>query len=197
MSPRRILLAAVLGAALAVAAPATAADKTLHIAVRTAETGFDPQAASDVYSFYVTGAIFDPLYTYDYFARPVRLVPNTADGMPVIGDGGRSYTIKIKPGIYFASDPAFKGKRRELVAEDYVYTMKRIFDPKVRSYWLYLFENNLAGLDEVLAKARKSGSFDYDTPIEGVRALDRYTLFMHFKNPDYVFQWWLMYDGLA
>ncbi len=41
------------------------------------------------------------------------------------------YILKIKPGIYFTNDPAFKGKRRELVAEDYVYTIKRILDPKI------------------------------------------------------------------
>jgi ABC-type transport system substrate-binding protein len=125
------------------------------------------------------------------------MIPNTADGMPQISDGGRTYTIKVKPGIYFAADPAFKGRKRELVAEDYVYSIKRVFDPKVRSYWLYLFENNLVGLDDVLAQARKTGSLDYDAPIEGVRTLDKYTLRIKFKNPDYVFQWWLTYDGLA
>ena len=66
---------------------------------------------------------------------------------PQITDGGRTYTIKVKRGIYFAADPAFNGKRRELTAEDYVYSIKRVFDPKVRSYWLYLFEQTLVGLD--------------------------------------------------
>jgi ABC-type transport system substrate-binding protein len=98
--------------------------------------------------------------------------------MPQISDGGRTYTIKVKPGIYFAADPAFKGRKRELVAEDYVYSIKRVFDPKVRSYWLYLFENNLVGLDDVLAQARKTGSLDYDAPIEGVRTLDK----VHFAH---------------
>src|SRR5213075_2261283 len=137
--------------------PASAADmsKTLHVSQSVAESGFDPQAISDSYSFDICRAIFESLYTYDYFARPVRMVPNTADGMPQIGDGGRTYTIKVKRGIYFSADPAFKGKKRELTAEDYVYSIKRIFDPKVRSYDLYLFENSLVGLDAPLARARK------------------------------------------
>ena len=140
--------------------PASAADmsKTLHVAQSVAESGFDPQAISDSYSFDICRAIFESLYTYDYFARPVRMIPNTADGMPQITDGGRTYTVKVKPGIYFASDPAFKGKRRELTAEDYVYTIKRIFDPKIRSYWLYVFDHRLVGLDEALALARKTAS---------------------------------------
>jgi ABC-type transport system substrate-binding protein len=181
------------------ALPVRAADmaKTLHVAFRTAENGFDPQAVYDSYSFYICRAIFDPLYTYDYFARPVRLVPNTADGAPQIADGGRTFTVKVRPGIYFADDPAFKGKKRELVAQDYVYSIKRIFDPKVRSYWLYIFDHRLVGLDEALERARKDGRFDYDAKIEGLQALDRYTLRIRFKDPYYAFQYWLSYDGLA
>jgi ABC-type transport system substrate-binding protein len=194
-----LFVAAMALAGYGAAPPATATDpaKTLRVAFPVAETGFDPQAVGDVYSFYVCRAIFDPPYTYDYFARPVRLVPNTADGLPQITDGGRTYTIRVRPGIYFAADPAFKGRRRELIAEDYVYSIKRIFDPKVRSYWLYLFERNLVGLDAVLAEARRTGRFDYDAKIEGLQALDRHTFRIRFREPDYTFQWWLAFDGLA
>ena len=181
------------GASAAASAPACAADmaKTLHVAFPNAETGLDPQASYDIYSSEICRVIFDALYTYDYFARPVRLVPNTADGLPVVTDGGRTYTIKVKRGIYFTSDPAFKGKPRELTAEDYVYSIKRIIDPKVRSYWLYLLEQNLVGLDPVLARARATGTLDYSAPIEGLQAIDRYTLRIRFNRPDYAFQWWL------
>ena len=184
--------------ALAVS-PLNAADmtKTLHVAFSTAENGFDPQAIYDIYSDAVCSAIFDALYTFDYFARPLRMVPNTAESLPQITDGGRTYTIKVKPGIYFAADPAFKGKKRELTAADYVYSIKRIFDPKVRSYDLYLFEHNLEGLDLPLARARKTGKFDYDEKIEGLQAIDRYTLRIRFRRPEYAFQWWLATRNLA
>ena len=162
----------------------------MRVAFPVAETGFDPQATADGYSWALIRAIVDPLYVYDYFARPVQLMPNTAAALPEVTDGGRTYTIKVKPGIYFAADPAFKGKRRELTAEDYVYSLKRIFDPKVRSYWVYVFENNLVGLDDVLASARKSGVLDYDARIEGLRAVDRYTLRISFLRPNYGFEWW-------
>src|SRR5262245_12462407 len=185
---RCVLVTGLLVASVAVAADMT---KTLRVAFSTAENGFDPQAAYDSYSFYVIGGIFDPLYVYDYFARPARMVPNTAAALPEITDQGRTYTIKVAPGIFFASDPAFKVKRRELTADDYVYSFKRIFDPKVRSYWLYLFEGNLAGLDEPLAAARKSGTWDYDAPLEGLRALDRFTLQIRFRRPNHGFEWWL------
>ena len=41
--------------------------------------------------------------------------------------------VRIQPGIFFADDPAFKGKPRELVAPDYVYALKRFADPANKS----------------------------------------------------------------
>ena len=192
----RALLAVML---FAVAAGAAAADAShvLRVEHRVAQTTLDPQAAYDTYSFQVIDAIYDPLYTYDYFARPAKLVPRTAAALPEITDGGRTYTIRVRPGIYFADDPVFKGRRRELVAQDYVYSIERILDPKVRSYWLYLFENHLLGLDEVLARARKAGALDYETPIAGLALIDRYTFRVTFKEPDYAFQHWLTTSQFA
>ena len=100
--------------ALLIAASALAADpgKVLRIAFPVAETGFDPVKVSDLYSNTVNEAIFDTLLTYDYLARPAKLVPKTTDGMPEVSDGGRTYLIHLKRGIYFAPDPAFKGEKR-------------------------------------------------------------------------------------
>jgi len=191
------LVVALFFAAAAIGASAADRDKTLHVVIPIAENGFDPQAVYDSYSFEVCHAIFDPLYTYDYFARPVRLIPNTADGMPQVTDSGRTYTLKVRPGIYFADDPAFGGKRRELTADDYVFSLKRIIDPKVRSYWLYVFEKQLLGLEPVLAEARRTGALDYNAKIEGLQALDRYTLRIRFVEPNYGFREWLTYDAFA
>src|SRR5574337_744110 len=62
-----------------VVAPAQAADpaKVLRIAFPVAETGFDPAKVSDLYSSIVIEAIFERLYTYDYLARPVKIVPRS------------------------------------------------------------------------------------------------------------------------
>jgi hypothetical protein len=91
----------------------------------------------------------------------------------------------------------FKGKKRELVAEDFVYSIKRIFDPKKRSPNLYLIEGNIAGMDEVLAKARTDNRFDYDVPVEGLRALDRYTFQIRLKQPNYNFLYYLAYCNIT
>ena len=119
-----LIRSAVVAAALALAAVAHAQpdpDKVIRAVFPTGETGFDPHAAGDIYSNAVNRAIFDTPYTYDYLARPYKLIPNTAVALPEITDGGKLWTIRIKPGIYFADDPVFKGQKRELTAYDYVY----------------------------------------------------------------------------
>src|SRR6266436_8045297 len=124
--------AALMFSALALPAVSHAADptKTLRVTFPVAETGFDPARTNDYYSGAVIEAIYDRLLTYDYLARPAKLVPDAAESLPQITDRGKTYTFKIRKGIYCTSDPAFKGKRRELTAEDYAYSIKRFFDPR-------------------------------------------------------------------
>jgi ABC-type transport system substrate-binding protein len=164
--------------------------KVFRYAFKVAETGFDPMQTSDLYSSNLLANIFDSPLGYDFLARPVRLIPNTLAEMPTVTEGGTLYTLKVKPGIYFTDDPAFKGRRRELTAADYVYGIKRNFDPRLRAPNLYLLEGNIAGMDEVLAKARRDNRMDYDTVVEGLRTLDRYTFQVRLKQPNYNFLWY-------
>ena len=185
------------GSAAAVSGPApsaTRAEKVLRIAFPAPESTFDPPSTnSDFYSSTILSQILEAPLTYDYLARPVQLVPNTAEALPRIEEGGRRITLRIKPGIFFADDPAFKGSprlnaqgRRELTAEDYVYAIKRFYDPRYASSDLYLFEAaKLLGLSELRQQAlQQKKPFNYDAPVEGVRALDRYTLQLRMADPD-------------
>lgn len=178
---------------LALCGPVSAADmnKTLHAVYRTAETGFDPAQVSDVFSNDIIRSIFDPLLTYDWLARPVKLVPNVTEGMPQVNADATEFIFKIRPGIYFADHPAFGGKRRELVAADYVFSLKRIIDPGMRSPNNYMFDGKFLGADKLLAQAKKSGKFDYDAPLEGVSAPERYTLRIRLTRPDHNFLYFL------
>src|SRR6266436_7789023 len=182
--------------ALTLPAGSRAADpgKTLRVTFPVAETGFDPTRTSDIYSGTVIEAIYDRLLTYDYLARPSKLVPLAAESLPQITDNGKTYTFRIKKGIYFTPDPAFKGKRRELTAEDYAYSIKRFFDPRNRSPYAFLFEGKIVGLDEAGARARKAGRFDYDAKVAGLEVPDRYTLRIHLKEIDYGFPHILAFD---
>jgi len=201
---RHGLAAVAVAAALAIAAEGAIAQtkwadpaKTIRVTFPVAETGFDPQATSDYYSSHVERAIFDSLYTFDYLARPHRIIPNTAAAMPEISADGRTWTIRIRKGIFFADDPAFKGRKRELTADDYVYSLKRLLDPRMRAPFLWFLDGKIAGSDEVLAKAKQDGRLDYDAPMSGLRALDRYTLQITLKEPDYVLQGYLTQSAMA
>ena len=181
----RLILAAVLAVG---AAPAQAADpnKVLRFAFQLAESSFDPAVQQDVYAGIVVDQILDAMLTYDYLARPAKLVPNTLESMPEVSADGMTYTFRLRKGIYFAPDPAFKGVRRELVAADYAYSILRFYDPKVKAPNLYLIEGKIAGLDEANRRAMKTGKpFDYDASYPGLQVVDRYTLRIRLARPDY------------
>lgn len=170
------------------ATPVKAAEKkTLKIAFRVAETGFDPQRIEDRYSVGICENIFDSLLTYDWLARPVKLAPQVVEAVPLGEEGGTRFTFRIKPGIYFSDDPIFKGKPRELVARDMEYAIKRFRDPANRSPYSWLFEDRIIGLDEFVAAAKKSGKYDYDAPVEGLKVVDKYTISFKLREPDYNF----------
>ncbi|MFO1326245.1 MAG: ABC transporter substrate-binding protein [Rubrivivax sp.] len=175
---RRDTLALPAAALLPAGAARAGAPKVLRVVFPTAETGFDPARVSDVYSATVNAHIFEGLLQFDYLARPARLRPRLAEAMPEVSDDHRVWTLRLRRGVLFADDPVFKGQPRELVAEDFVYSLKRFADPAVKSpNWPSVQELRVLGLAELRQKAIDGKRpFDYDTPIEGLQALDRYTL---------------------
>ena len=183
---RRWAIAAALFALGWCAAPAVASDpaKTLRVALTSAEMSFDPQFSADAGSDGIIDHIYDSMLDYDYLARPVQLVPRTLEAMPTVEDGGATFVFRLKRGIFFTPDPAFKGKPRELTAGDQAYALKRMLDPAVKSPWLWMIEGKIVGADALRASAAKSGKFDYDAPIPGLEVVDRYTLRIRLKQPD-------------
>jgi ABC-type transport system substrate-binding protein len=176
----------VLLVALACAASAQNGErKVLRLAFARAETSMDPARIVDLYSRAITAHIFESPLTWDHLARPFKLKLLTAESMPTSSDDYRVWTIKIKPGIYFADDPAFKGKKRELVAADYIYQIKRIADPKNKSPVVAsILETKYLGLAALREEALKNNKpFDYDKPIAGLSAPDRYTLRVELEEP--------------
>lgn len=166
------------------AGPQPDPNKVFRYQFPVAETGFDPAQVSDLYSNTVVEAMFESLLTYDYLARPSKLAPRAAE-LPVMSEGGKVYTFKLKQGILFTDDIAFKGKPRELVAEDYIYSLKRLADPKLHSPWRYLVEGKILGMNALIKAAEKSGKFDYDSKIAGLEAVDRHTLKITLEGPDF------------
>lgn len=173
------------------------ADKVLRVAFEAPDDGFDMVKTFNYYSGNVADVIFERLVQYDYLADPVKLMPGTAQSLPVIEKNGQVYTFKIKSGIYFTDDPAFKGKRRELVAEDYVYSIKHILDPKNHASSFSFIDNKIVGANALIEQAKKTGNFNYDAKIEGIKALDKYTIQFTLTQPDYNFPYILAYSSFG
>jgi len=191
---RRHLIASGAAASWPLALPSAAAraggaeasgTKIFRYALNTAEAGFDPPRVSDQSSIRVIAHIFEPPLTWDLLARPAKLVPLVAAALPEVSDNHRRFVFTLRPGIFFADDPAFEGRPRELVAADFVYTIKRFYDPELRSEWLYQWENaKILGLSELRKRIlEQKKPFPYDEEVAGLRALDRYRFEVRLAEP--------------
>jgi len=139
----------------------------------------DPAHASNIYASFLVGNLYDTLYRYKYLARPYELTPNLASAMPQVSEDGLTYTIRLKPGVRFADDPAFPGgKGREVTAGDFVYSIERHFDPATRAQGAWLWQGRIVGLDQW----KENGS-NYDEEVPGLRALDPLTVQIQLISP--------------
>ena len=193
---RTLTVSAAVVVVLSAVTLAQAADpaKRWHGVLQEDVPGFDPAGPTNTSAAAVVELVFERLLTYDYLARPAKLVPMAAEAMPVVSDEGKTWTVKIRKGIFFAPDAAFKGARRELTARDVVYTFMRFMDPAQRSPYQFMMRNKLAGLD-ALARTPKNGKFDYDAHIPGVEAVDRYTVRFRLVEADYRFGYLLAHTA--
>ncbi|GGX53415.1 ABC transporter substrate-binding protein [Undibacterium squillarum] len=160
------------------------AAKVLNVLITNPESSFDPALASDIGTMSINENLFEPMLRYDYLARPVRLQPNTLSAMPEVSADGLTYTFRLQKGIRFTMDAAFAGKERELTAEDYAYSLRRLYDPVLKSPWLFLLEGKLQGDERLLAAVRQQPDAAYQMAIPGIEVVDRYTLKLRLKQPD-------------
>ncbi|MDZ7591116.1 MAG: ABC transporter substrate-binding protein [Rubrivivax sp.] len=199
--PLRAVLAALapaLFAALTWLLPAAAADtstapaaapppgaRVFKLALAGSENGFDPAQVSDVTSAALVGSLFDAPLTYDLLARPMKLKPRTAAALPEVNADHTHFVIRLRRGIRFPDDPAFKGQPRELTAADDVYSIKRYCDPATRSPTLFQYQNaGLLGLSELRTRVIETRTpFPYDQEVEGLRVVDRYTFEIRTARP--------------
>ena len=171
--------------------------KVVRLNFPVAESGFDPVTAHDLYSSIVIDGIFDTILTYDYMAQPAKLVPKITTEMPVIEDGGKRWTIKLKKAVYFAPHEAFGGKKRELTANDVAYSFKRHFDDSLKPVWRFLIDGKIVGLNAWYEKGKKADGLAWDTPVEGLEVVDPYTLKISLTKPDYNFGYVLAHVAMS
>ncbi len=93
---------------------------------------------------------------------------------PPTGRPGRS---RSSPASISPTTPRSRGKKRELTAADYVYSWKRAARSEgALDGGATLSIRRVVGAAAAIAAAKKTGKFDYDAPLEGLQAIDRYTI---------------------
>ncbi len=151
-------------------------DNSLNLVLRANVKGLDPASANDLYSSTVITQMYEGLLAYNYLKRPFTLQPALAESMPEISKDGLTYTFKIKKGVKFHDNAAFpNGKGREVTVQDFVYSWKRLADPRNTSEGFWIFDGKIKGLNE-WATAVKNEKANYETPVEGLQSPDSHTL---------------------
>lgn len=163
--------------------------------------------------------IYEPPLQYDYLARPFKLIPLTLTHMPTVTYLDKNnrplskntdstkiaytiYDLKIKPGVYYQPNNAFKNKR-ELTANDYVYQIKRLASPHINSPIFGVMRKYIVGFDrfsQTLLKAYQKNThvnlndytllgatvinkYEYQIKIHGAYPQFLYWLAMPFFSP--------------
>jgi peptide/nickel transport system substrate-binding protein len=127
-------------------------------------TSLDPAYANIRSNVWATSQIYNGLFS---FSQTLDLNPELAQEYEISEDG-KCYTLKVAPNIYFHDNPCFKGgKGREFVAQDAVYSFKRVLKEGTGS-WVFN--------DKVITNADGTPS---DTCF---KAIDKYTLRIYLKS---------------
>jgi oligopeptide transport system substrate-binding protein len=165
--------------------------------------------------------VYEPPLQYHYLKRPYELVPLTATEVPkprvLAGGKFTVYDVRIRPGIKYQPHPGFvpgnlslSGERinalkspyelaldsRELLAEDFVYQIKRLAHPRLHSPIFGLMAGYIVGMGDY-AKALKQADKGQEWldlrkhPLKGVEVIDRYTFRVTLNGSYPQFVYWL------
>jgi oligopeptide transport system substrate-binding protein len=160
----------------------------------------DPANAYDSISNDVLNNVVEALYQYSYLSDTVKPEPLVAADMPKFSPDRLTMTIPLRKGVRFADDACFKatnGKGREVTAEDFVYGMKRLALPSLDSQGWWILDGKLVGINafhDALTQAgedKEAIANAFAQPIEGLKALDPYTIQFKFTKPYPQFQYML------
>ena len=97
----------------------------------------DPAFARDQAHIWVCNLLYNGLVKLD---DSLHIKPCIAKRWK-ISDGGKVYTFFLRNDVYFHNDPVFKGKKRKVTAADFVYSFRRLVNPKTASPGSWVFDN--------------------------------------------------------
>ncbi len=128
----------------------------------------DPAIGYDWTNWPAEKLVFDGLLDYD---SGTTIVPRLAASMPDVNADATVYTFKLRQGVKFTNG-------RELTADDVVYSITRVLDPKTSSPGSGFFTGIQGAQDFIAGKA---------TSVSGIQALDPYTVQFTLTAPDVTF----------
>lgn len=159
-------------------------ERVLHLAATQEVKGMDPIYASDRYSSNEVARVYEGLLEYHYLKRPYELRPNLAQVMPEVSEDGLTYTFQLRKGVLFHDSPVFpNGQGRELVAQDFVYSLMRLADPKLQGLGWWLLDGKIEGLNEWRERNSKSDRVNYDEEVSGLKAAGDHQLVIRLTRP--------------
>ncbi|MEA2493694.1 MAG: peptide/nickel transport system substrate-binding protein [Thermoleophilaceae bacterium] len=110
-------------------------------------------------------------FLYGWKPEATTVTPDLAQGLPQASDGGKTVTIKIKPGIKYSAPL----QNRTVTAKDFKYALERDFLPQVANGYAGSYYAEIAGVKPFQSGKAKE--------ISGITAPDDQTLVLKLNRP--------------
>lgn len=135
---------------------------------------FDPVDAYHSYHIQLIKQLFNTLTDLDSTGK---MIPSLAISWDT--ENGKDWIFHLRDNVWFINDPCFSNEdERKFKAGDIIYTFKRLLSPSSKSLGISYF-TNIYGVQEYIDGSSAS--------IEGIRAIDDYTISFSLVQPDYNF----------
>ena len=158
-------------------------DNILRLSVDNSIKTFDPAVVFNDDGLTVLSQSLETLSQYHYLKRPYEVIPSLAESMPEITDEGRRYLIKIKRGVLYHPHKFLKDTR-EVIADDFIWAIKRLAFRPLKSTGNWLFEGKIKGFNNFTNEVGDSLEKFYTKEIEGLRKIDDYTFEILLEKPE-------------
>ena len=160
-------------------------------------SSLDPANASSLYAGRAVQLVYETLLEFDYRERPYRLIPGLAESMPEVQSNGLVYVFRVHPDARFHPDACFgkdasgEPQGRPVIAEDVVFSLKRLGDRRVASPGSWLVEDAIKGMRAFADASATGHACDYAFPVSGLKVMDERTLRIELTRPMHQFVWYL------
>ena len=151
---------------------------TISIAYASDLQHLDPAVMYDTTGIAAVRLMFESPLTYD--TTTTKLVPMLATALPTVSADGKTYTITLRKGVNFVK--ADGSVLREMTADDLVYSLNRVLDPKLKpspSPVASAFFGNIVGAGDVIAGTAKTAT--------GIKMIDASTVEIDLVKADATF----------